>query len=145
MEQQGANVQLSATELPIRMIRPVAITNATGKAMVQRFSIKNGPEGIYEYFYFVRLANEEGDILEDSYSILNDNDKIIRSQKLIYNYFSPVFQLQVLTQRPRYAEYGMPFTIQPKMKLLSLEGNPIKNKKVTCISWPEPSLHYFKS
>lgn len=100
-------------------INPI-ITDSVGTAMSSGIKFSRGAEGVYFYTF------------------ITENGAI--SDKMSTFVESECGGLKVLTLPDNYAEYGVPLTTQPKVRIVSINGNPLAGKYIMAFVTNEWSI-----
>ncbi len=107
----------------VKMVNASNTSDSYGMVEIANWTLANGPQGVYSVYY-----STEGGVRT-------------KTNKMFFR--SPVASLVSKNTPPTSVQhYGVPLTVQPKVKVLDLKGNPVANKTVIATSWPEP---YVKS
>ena len=97
------------------------IFNLFIKILINKFIFQRGPQGNYQYQY--NATNGSGISQPQMLYISSEALKL----EVINNSYPPIEQ-----------KIGVPFTIQPIVKVTDYYGNPLQNKYIIAVSWPEP-------
>ena len=100
----------------------MSFTDKYGSASLGAWFIDNGPQGIYSIYY----STSEG----------------VRTRPYKLSFATQVASIVPLNTPPFNAQkYGVPLAVQPRVKVLDINGNPVEGKIVTAVSWPEPYVN----
>jgi hypothetical protein len=102
-----------------------SLSSGSGEVKVPGLTLAHGPVGIYAYRY-------------------SDNSSI-RSPRLFTYLGSTVDSLKVLTPSVPSAAYGVRLSLQPRIKVIDLRGEPIAGKRVVAMSCTEFNIDVTES